>query len=60
MKNMKIKIPPIDILKETPEQRKERINSAGSSMFSKIVPNKKHLNKKQQRQENKKEINNQL
>ena len=57
-KKIKIKIPPIDILKETPEQRKERVNSAGSAMFSKVVPSKKKLSNKQQRQKNKKEVTN--
>ena len=56
-KKIIIKIPPIDILKETPEERKVRINNQGSSMITKIVPNKKHINKKKQRQLNKKEIN---
>lgn len=57
-KKMIIKLPPIDILKETPEERKARINSQGSSMVSKVVPNKRKLDKKKQRQLNKKEINN--
>ena len=56
-KKIIIKIPPIDILKETPEERKARINSQGSSMVSKIVPNRRKLDTKKQRQLNKKEIN---
>ena len=52
----KIKIPPINILKETPEERKQRVQQSGSSMITKVVPNKKKLNKKQQRQMNLKEI----
>ena len=55
-KKIIIKLPPIDILKETPEERKVRINSQGSSMVSKVVPNKRKLDKKKQRQLNKKEI----
>ena len=56
MKKIKIKLPPINLLKETPEQRKERVNSAGSSMITKIAHNKKKLTKKQQRQQNRKDI----
>ena len=55
-KKIIIKLPPIDPLKETPEERKVRINSQGSSMVSKVVPNKRKLDKKKQRQLNKKEI----
>ena len=55
---IKIKLPPINVLKETPEQRKERVNSAGSAMFSKVVPSKKKFDKKKQRQQNKKEVSN--
>ena len=56
-KKIVIKLPPIDLLKETPEEHKVRINSQGSSMVSKVVPNKRKLDKKKQRQLNKKEIN---
>ena len=56
-KKIIIKLPPIDLLKETPEERKARINNQGSSMVSKVVPNKRKLDKKKQRQLNKKEIN---
>lgn len=56
-KKIIIKLPPIDLLKETPEERKARINSQGSSMVSKIVPNRRKLDTKKQRQLNKKEIN---
>ena len=54
MKKIKIKLPKVNVLKETPEERKARVNSAGSAMFSKVIPNKKRLSKKQQRQQNKK------
>ena len=57
-KKIIIKLPKTNILKETPEERKERIQQSGSSMTTKIVPNKKYINKKKQRQLNKKEINN--
>ena len=57
-KKIIIKLPPVDLLKETPEERRVRINSQGSSMVSKVVPNKRKLDKKKQRQLNKKEINN--
>ena len=57
-KKIIIKLPKMNILKETPEERKARINSQGSSMVSKVVPNKRKLDKKKQRQLNKKEINN--
>ena len=53
---IKISLPPVDILKETPEQRKERINSAGRAMFSRVVPNKKKLDRKKQRQQDKREV----
>ena len=56
-KKIIIKLPPIDLLKETPEERKARINSQGSSMITKIVPNKKRKTTKQQRQSDSKEIN---
>ena len=55
-KRIKIKVPPINILKETPEHRKERVNSAGSAMFTRIVPDKKKFSSKQQRQQDKKEV----
>lgn len=57
-KKIVIKLPPIDLLKETPEERKARINNQGSSMVSKVVPNKRKLDKKKQRQLNKREIDN--
>ena len=57
-KKITIKLPPIDLLKETPEERKARINSQGSFMVSKVVPNKRKLDKKKQRQLNKKEVKN--
>ena len=56
-KKIIIKLPPIDLLKETSEERKARINNQGSSMTTKIVPSKRKLDKKKQRQLNKKEIN---
>ena len=56
-KKMIIKLPQLNILKETPEQRKERVRNSGNAMVTKIVPNKKKLNKKQQRQQNLKELN---
>ena len=57
-KKIIIKLPKTNILKETPEERKVRINSQGSSIVSKIVPNKRKLDKKKQRQLNKKEVRN--
>lgn len=47
---------PTHSIKETPEQRNERVQQAGSSMRTRIVPNKKNLTIKQQRQLNKKLI----
>lgn len=47
---------PTHIIKETPEQRKERVQQAGSSMRTRILPNKKNLTTKQQRQLDKKLI----
>ena len=55
-KKINIKLPPINILKETPDERKQRIQQSGSSMITKIVPNKKRKTTKQQRQSDSKEI----
>ena len=55
-KKIKLKVPKINLLKETPEERKARVNSAGSAMFSKVVPSKKKLNKKPQSQQDRKNI----
>ena len=56
MKKIEIKLPKVNVLKETPEERKARVNSAGSAMFSKVVPSKKRLSKKQQRQQDRKNV----
>lgn len=53
---IKIKLPPINILKETPEERKQRITSSGNSMVTKVTPSKKKLTKKQQRQKDMLEV----
>lgn len=53
MKTIKIKIPKSDkpsIMKETPEERKERLKYA-STMTAKVVPNKKYKTRAQQKQE---------
>ena len=55
-KKIKIKFPPLDILKETPEERKQRVQQSGSSMITKVVPNKKKKTSKQKRQLDSKEI----
>ena len=58
MKMVKIKIPKSDkpsIMKETPEERKERLKYA-STMTTKIVPNKKYKTRVQQKQEDRKEV----
>ena len=60
MKTVKINLDNVNIIKETPEERKLRVNSAGSAMFTQVIPNKKKLDKKKQRQLSKKEIQNQL
>lgn len=57
-KKIVIKLPKVNVLKETPEQRKERVRNSGSSMVTKVVPNKKRLTTKQQRQKDNKEVNN--
>ena len=57
-KKIKIKIPHIDILKETPEERKQRVTASGSSMMTKVTPSKKKLTKKQQRQKDMLEVKN--
>lgn len=56
MKTIKLDISKQNLVKETPEERKQRVNSAGSSMFTRIIPNKKKLSSKQQRQLNTKEM----
>ena len=55
-KKIIIKVPKINILKESPEERKQRIQQSGSSMITKVVPNKKRKTTKQLRQLNNKEI----
>lgn len=58
MKTIKIKIPKADkpsIMKETPEERKERLKYA-STMTTKVVPNKKYKTRAQQKQEDHKNI----
>ena len=52
MKTIKLKIPKDDkpsIMKETPEERKERIKYT-STMRTQVVPNKKYKNRAQQKQ----------
>ena len=52
MKTIKIKIPKDDkpsIMKETPEERKERIKYA-STMRTQVIPNKKYKSRAQQKQ----------
>ena len=53
---MKIKLPKINILKETPEERKSRINKSGNHLASKPMENKKSISAKKQRQIDKKII----
>ena len=58
MRTVKIKIPNSDkpsIMKETPEERKERLKYA-STMTTKVVPNKKYKTRAQQKQEDHKNI----
>ena len=52
MRSFKIKscINIIDRVKETQQERKERVNSAGSAMFTHIVKDKTKFDKKKQRQ----------
>lgn len=40
-KIIKIKINPLNIVKETQEERKERVRQSGNSYHTRIVPNKK-------------------
>ena len=61
MKRIKINSnSPFLYVKETPDQRKERIKMSGSSLITKVVPNKRKKTTKQQRQINKKEIDKQI
>lgn len=58
MKTIKIKVPKSDkpsIMRETPEERKERLKYA-SAMTTKVVPNKKVKTRAQQKQEDNKII----
>ena len=58
MKIIKIKVPKSDktsIMKETPEERKERIKYA-FTMNTKVVPNKKYKSRAQQKREDHKII----
>ena len=58
MKTIKIKIPKADkpsIMKETPEERKERLKYA-STITTKVVPNKRYKTRAQQKQEDHKNI----
>lgn len=58
MKPIKIKIPKDDkpsIMKETPEERKERIKYV-STMRTQVVPNKKYKTRAQQKQTDYKNI----
>lgn len=58
MKTIKIKIPKADkpsIMKETPEERKERIRYS-STTTTKVVPNKKVKTRAQQKQKDNKII----
>jgi hypothetical protein len=41
----KIKINPLDLLKETPEQRKERVRQSGNAYHTRIVESKKKYNR---------------
>ena len=50
---IKVKLPKINILKESQEERKIRVKQAGSAMITKIVPNKHKLTAKKQRQQDK-------
>ena len=56
-KKFTIKVPKINILKESPEERKERVRNSGSAMITKIVPIIKKPTKMQQRQRDLKELN---
>lgn len=45
----KVNISRRDLIKETKEERLERVNTAGSDMRTRIIPNKKKYNRKRQR-----------
>ena len=48
-----IKTKPHDIVKETPEERKVRVNSAGSEMRTRVVPDKTKFDRNKQKQKDK-------
>ena len=59
MKKIVVKVPKINILKETPEERKARVQQAGSSMRSRVVPNKKKPSEtKRQKRESERQADN--
>jgi len=49
-KTIVIKTKPHNLIKETPEERKTRVNSAGSEMRTRIVPDKTKFNRTKQKQ----------
>jgi hypothetical protein len=56
-KTIVIKSTPHNPIKETPEERKERVNSAGSDMRTRIVADKTKFNRKKQKQKDRSIIN---
>lgn len=44
-KRIIVKINPLDLIKETPEQRKQRVQASGNAYHSRIVESKKKYNR---------------
>jgi hypothetical protein len=42
-----VKINPLDLIKETPEQRKQRVRESGNAYRTKVVESKKQYNRQQ-------------
>ena len=45
-KIIKIKVDPLNVVKETPEKRRERVKQSSNSYHTRIVPNKKSVYKR--------------
>ena len=54
-KTIKIKVDPLNVVKETQEERKERVRQSGNAYHTRIVPNKKNTYKRKSKY-NEKEV----
>lgn len=56
MKTIHVKIPKTNILKESTEERLDRVHRSSAHLLTKITPNKKQFSKKKQRQKDNLEV----